>query len=199
MPRAENGMRPDGPPDGPVAAAAPRGSAPARVRTAARMRIPLDAGRVRRLPRETRHAGRAAGRRDPARTRANPRCTGARRRENPPGARGLDHTAGVHHIDALGKAGDHAQVVADENDGHARLLAHAPQEVDDVHLHRDVERRGRLVAISTEGSHSRLMPIITRWRNPPDSSCGYCRRRRRGSEIRTRSRIRRPSARRRAT
>jgi len=46
-------------------------------------------------------------------------------------------------------------------------------------------------AISTEGSHSRLMPIITRWRNPPDSSCGYCRRRRRGSEIRTRSRIRR--------
>ena len=35
-------------------------------------------------------------------------------------------------------------------------------------------------AMSSLGSHESAMPIMTRWRMPPDSSCGYCLARRSG-------------------
>ena len=35
-------------------------------------------------------------------------------------------------------------------------------------------------AMSSLGSHDRAIAIITRWRMPPDSSCGYCLTRRSG-------------------
>ena len=40
-------------------------------------------------------------------------------------------------------------------------------------------------AISTSGFSAIAMAIITRWRMPPDSSCGYCAMRRSGSDSRT--------------
>ncbi len=42
-------------------------------------------------------------------------------------------------------------------------------------------------AISSSGPHAMALAIITRWRMPPDSSCGYCRSRRAASGMRTRS------------
>ena len=40
-------------------------------------------------------------------------------------------------------------------------------------------------AISTFGLQASAMAIITRWRMPPESSCGYWRSRRSGSAMRT--------------
>ena len=40
-------------------------------------------------------------------------------------------------------------------------------------------------AISSSGSHSRPIAIITRWRMPPEYSCGYWRMRSSGSGMRT--------------
>ena len=42
-------------------------------------------------------------------------------------------------------------------------------------------------AMSSFGSQASAMAIITRWRIPPDSSCGYCFRRRSGSLMPTSS------------
>ena len=42
-------------------------------------------------------------------------------------------------------------------------------------------------AISTFGRHDSAMAIITRWRMPPESSCGYCLSRRAGSPMWTAS------------
>ena len=41
-------------------------------------------------------------------------------------------------------------------------------------------------AISRSGSFAMAIAITTRWRMPPDSSCGYCSRRRSGIGIATR-------------
>jgi hypothetical protein len=42
-------------------------------------------------------------------------------------------------------------------------------------------------AISTRGSHATAMAIITRWRRPPESWCGYSSSRRSDSGMSTRS------------
>jgi hypothetical protein len=46
------------------------------------------------------------------------------------------------------------------------------EQVDDLRLDRDVERRDRLVAEDSFGSSAsaRAMPIRCRW--PPENSCG---------------------------
>src|SRR5262249_40037192 len=58
----------------------------------------------------------------------------------------LDDLAEVHHRDAVGEVADHAEVVGDEEVGEAELALEVAQEVQDLRLDRDVERRGRLVA-----------------------------------------------------
>ncbi len=57
----------------------------------------------------------------------------------------LDHAPGIHHGDLVGHFGDHAEVVGDQDDRHAGLLLQVAQQVEDLRLHGDVERRGRLV------------------------------------------------------
>ena len=52
---------------------------------------------------------------------------------------------GIHHGDPVRGLGDHAHVVGDQHDGRAVLAAEALQQRDDLRLHRDVERRRRLV------------------------------------------------------
>ena len=61
------------------------------------------------------------------------------------GAALLDHAAGVHDGDAVGHLGDGAHVVGDHHDGHAELLLDVAHQVEDLGLHGDVERGGRLV------------------------------------------------------
>ena len=53
--------------------------------------------------------------------------------------------AGVHHDDPVAHFGDHAEVVRDEDQAHAGVLLKLVQKLHDLCLHRDVERRRRLV------------------------------------------------------
>ena len=53
--------------------------------------------------------------------------------------------AAEHHEHVVGDLGDHAQVVRDEQDRHAALVAELAEDVEDLGLDRDVERGRRLV------------------------------------------------------
>ena len=57
----------------------------------------------------------------------------------------LGDAAGIHDGDTVRGLGDHAHVVRDQHDGRAMLRAQALQERDDLRLHRNIERGGRLV------------------------------------------------------
>jgi len=57
----------------------------------------------------------------------------------------LDDMAIPHHQHLIGQRADHAQIMADEDIGEAVTLLQVAQQIDDLGLHRHVERRGRLV------------------------------------------------------
>ena len=57
----------------------------------------------------------------------------------------LDRPAGVHHQDVVGQLGDHAEVVGDDDDRGVELRLQVADQVEDLRLHGDVERGGRLV------------------------------------------------------
>ena len=57
----------------------------------------------------------------------------------------LDEPSGVEHADPLAHPADHAEVVADEQDARAELLAQAGDQIEHLRLHRRVETRRRLV------------------------------------------------------
>ena len=62
------------------------------------------------------------------------------------GRRALDEAAEIHHRHFARDMLDHGEVVADEEIGEAEVAAQLGQKVQDLRLHRDVERAGRLVA-----------------------------------------------------
>ncbi len=55
-----------------------------------------------------------------------------------------DH-AGIHDDDAVAMPGDHRKIVADQQDRHLQFRAQAVDEGENARLHRDVERRRRLI------------------------------------------------------
>ncbi len=57
----------------------------------------------------------------------------------------LDEAARIHHRDALAGLRHNPHVVGDEDDRQAKLAAKLGQELEDLVLHRHVERRRRLV------------------------------------------------------
>ena len=61
------------------------------------------------------------------------------------GGRRLDDSSGVHHGDVVGSAGDDAEVVRDQDDGHVALTLLLGEQVEDLGLHGHVQRRGGLV------------------------------------------------------
>jgi hypothetical protein len=66
-------------------------------------------------------------------------------REDPLDAAVFDHLARVHHADVVGELGDETEVVRDEEHRRARVAADRKDEIDDLRLHRHVERGRRLV------------------------------------------------------
>ena len=60
--------------------------------------------------------------------------------------RHLHDPAAAHHHDPVGDVVDHREVVADEEIGQAQLVLQVLQQVEDLGLDRDVQRRDRLVA-----------------------------------------------------
>ena len=81
---------------------------------------------------------------------------------------------------------DHGDVVADEQERGA-VVAVTDRRSRSQHLllHGDVEGGGRLVGDDQRGLPIRPMPIMARWRMPPENSCGYCRARALGLGMRT--------------
>ena len=61
------------------------------------------------------------------------------------GRRDLDDLAEVHHGDPVGDVADDREVVGDEEIRQAEPLLQLLEQVDDLRLDRDVERRHRLV------------------------------------------------------
>ena len=57
----------------------------------------------------------------------------------------LDDEASIHHGDAVGVFGHHAQIVRDQDHGHSGLAPYLAQEVEDLRLDGGVERGRRLV------------------------------------------------------
>jgi len=66
-------------------------------------------------------------------------------------------------------AADDAEIVGDEQQAHAEPGAYLRQQSQDLRLHGDVERRGRLIGDQEIGFVASAIAIITRWRWPPDN------------------------------
>ena len=62
------------------------------------------------------------------------------------GGADLDDATEVHHADPIAHTGDHPQIVGDEEIGDVPLALEAGQEVQDVGLDRDIERRNDFIA-----------------------------------------------------
>src|SRR5450631_50632 len=60
-------------------------------------------------------------------------------------AASLDHSAQVHDHHVVGHLRHHAEVVGDEHDGHSPFLLKLAQQIQDLRLRGDVQRRRRLV------------------------------------------------------
>ena len=65
----------------------------------------------------------------------------------------LDDLAEVHHRDAMGDVLHDAQIVRDEQLAQSQLLLEILQQVEELGLHGQVERAGRLVEHHEIGSH----------------------------------------------
>ena len=124
------------------AAVVDRQRAARRERAAGRQARPATAAH-----RESAPAARPAGRRAGAPSRAARRCraSGGRGRAAPTEA-DLDGATGVHHHGAVGELGDHPEVVGDDQHARAGDVACGLQHLEDLRLHGDVQRGGRLVA-----------------------------------------------------
>ena len=61
------------------------------------------------------------------------------------GRRLLDDLAGIHHGDLVGVLGDDAEIVRDQDDRHVELALKPRDQVEDLRLHRHVERGRGLV------------------------------------------------------
>lgn len=62
------------------------------------------------------------------------------------GRQQVDHFTAAHHGDAVGDLTDEVEIVGDEEKGGSSRGAQRQQQFDDLCLHRDVQRRGDLVA-----------------------------------------------------
>ena len=74
-----------------------------------------------------------------------PGIVAARRGENLARRAALDHLAAAHDDDLARQRPDDLEIVRNEQIGERAALLQVAQQVDDLRLHRHVERRGRLV------------------------------------------------------
>ncbi len=61
------------------------------------------------------------------------------------GRRFLHDLSSVHHRDPVGPARNDPEIVSDQQNGHAAAFPKAVEHLQDLRLHRDVERGRRLV------------------------------------------------------
>ena len=85
----------------------------------------------------------------------------------------LDDFAVVHHGHHVGHEFHDAQVVADEDVGEAAFVLQFFEQVQDLGLDADIERRDRFIAddeLGAGGQRARAMQTRCRW--PPENSWG---------------------------
>ena len=83
----------------------------------------------------------------------------------------FDDAAGVHDVHPVRIAGDHAEVVGDDDDGRTEL---AGQPVSSSRIWAWIVTSRAVVGSSarrSSGLQERAMAIITRWRMPPENWC----------------------------
>ena len=78
----------------------------------------------------------------------------------------LDRPPGVHHHHGLGRLGDHPEVVGDQDHADVEVALDLVDELEDLRLHRHVERRGRLVG----DQHGRVVHAAPS-RSSPAGAC----------------------------
>ena len=104
---------------------------------------------------------------------SSPRVYGCRgSREQRVGRRGLDDLAGVHDRDPVGELDQQRQVVRDEEHREAEL---ALQVWICWRISRCTTTSSAVVGssmITSSGLSASAIAMITRWRMPPESSCG---------------------------
>jgi hypothetical protein len=106
----------------------------------------------------------------PARLDQLPRIGLARRAAPQAGdVEDLDEPAILHDGHALAQMRHAREIMADQDGGEAMGAAQPVQQIEDLGLDRDVERRGRLVEERMPGERMRARAIATRWRCPPES------------------------------
>src|SRR5699024_5818048 len=84
----------------------------------------------------------------------------------------LHHLPRVHDGDAVGELGDQRQVVADEHHREAELLAQEFSRSTTCFCTVTSRAVVGSSAITSFGSRVRAIAMSTRWRWPPESSCG---------------------------
>ena len=99
----------------------------------------------------------------------------------------------LHDHDAVAEGADDLEVVGDEQVAEALLVLQLAQELDDLRLHREVERRRRLVeqdefGLERDGAGDGDALALAAGELVRESATGCCRAaRHRGSAWRTRS------------
>ncbi|MFN5407996.1 ATP-binding cassette domain-containing protein, partial [Bradyrhizobium sp.] len=95
-------------------------------------------------------------------------------------AAALDDAAEIHHQHAVGEIADDGQIVRDEQQRQIETLLQLGEQVEDLRLHREIERRHRLVADDEVGPQDqraerqrRVDDILARVGLPPDSARRY--------------------------
>ncbi len=84
----------------------------------------------------------------------------------------LDHLAEVHDGDPVADVAHDREVVRDEEVGEVEVVLQVGEQVDDLRLDRDVERRDGLVADDQLWMQRQARATPMRWRWPPENSAG---------------------------
>ena len=98
----------------------------------------------------------------------------SRRGENPINRPLLDDAPGVHDDDTIADAADNTEIVGDDDDCGAGAVANL---ADRIRISSWMVASSAVVgssASSNFGAVALAIAIRTRWRMPPDSSCGNC-------------------------
>ena len=84
----------------------------------------------------------------------------------------FDNVASVHGGDAVGDFSGDSEVVADENRAELEFGAHFLEHVENRALGQNIDGGGRLVHDDDLRTQQQAVASSTRWRIPPESSCG---------------------------
>ena len=78
----------------------------------------------------------------------------------------------VHDHHVVGHAGHNTKIMSHEKHGYAEIVSQIPQDFQDAGLYGNAEPVVGSSARRRSGFVAKDMAIMTRWRMPPENSCG---------------------------